>query len=128
MSSLTRSLLPFLAACASEQAQYDADCGDGWFDGEVAVDVSGAAPAFSWPAPTGDALELDVRDQSADPPPSVWFVRGDFSAPVTYGELPTGATEDAAAIPLVRGTAYSVALSFPGDEFNCGISGTFTAP
>ncbi len=117
-----------VTGCASEQAKYDADCGEGWFEGEVSVDLSGAAPTFSWPAGTGDTMELDVRDQSVETRPSVWFVSGDFDGPVTYGELPAGATEDAAAVALVSGTEYGVAVSFPGEAFNCGVGGSFVAP
>lgn len=47
--------------------------------------------------------------------------RSRFASGVTYGSVPEGASEDAAAIPLVTGTTYEVIL-FRGTPDNASIA------
>jgi hypothetical protein len=118
-----------LTGCASEEAQYDADCGDGWFaDTAVTVDSSGAAPVIAWSSANSDAVTVDVFYQDVDPPENTWTVDGVTAASVTYGEVPAGATESVPAVALVSGGSYDVVVGFVGDDFNCGTSANFTAP
>jgi hypothetical protein len=78
----------------------------------VAVDTSGSAPVFTWPAdrPVRSLSVMPVVEDCDGPARETaqrdrywWQISGDLKPPITYGQLPPGANESMAARPLLEG-------------------------
>ena len=104
-------------ACSSDPAAPDSDleaC-----TGPVTVHVSaGTSPTFDW-EPECRLFFINVERGAGDE----WLVHSEgenaIAPPVRYGEVPSGATERAPAVPLEPGVTYDVTLAYwtgPGGD------------
>ncbi len=87
---------------------------------DVAVTVSaGTTPRFTW-TPACRVLGLLVEEDASD----MWFLDGTgagIASGVTYGSVPSGASQESPALPLLTGTTYEVIL-FRGTPDNATIA------
>jgi hypothetical protein len=70
----------------------------------VSVDTSGAKPVFSWPRDAGvtSLVVMPVVEDCNLPKAAWWHLVGPITPPVTYGEVPPGATAEGKALPLSK--------------------------
>ena len=78
--------------------------------GPIKVNVSSSleAPKISWDdGHENKCYWIYIKSSSNE---DMWDITGDLSSPVTYGNVPEGATEESKAISLKKGTQYNFSV------------------
>ena len=109
MLTFLLALTLLAAACGDDSTGPDAGSSGG--DAQPTV-AAGLTPQISWSGANARSITV-TKMEGGQPTTSVWMVQSatGFPSPVTYGQLPAGASQLTAATPLQAGASYRVTLA-----------------